>query len=388
MGSKGIFEMTLEGLSRKRVLLITPSLRLRDGITANSHNLILGWLESGFEVLVMNPVKAGIQIEGLFASVSAFDSYLGGERADLSVTASEFAADTAVIQYAISAYWLRTYWIHRWLKSTSVKSLVLCCHEPVRELQVLKLPGKLIYRSAFKRSSKVVLFSEHAGWLVRTLTSNKVEIYPLPVPLRRVSKGSRSNYPHFLMLGYYLKDKGFEMGLQSFTTTLKDANVPIVLSVVVSLRERVGSARLFSRRDRRSFEDFHVQLMKAKNDYPENIQIFGYLTDTEMESVVLTSDYLLMPYLDISNSGVAVTAKAHGIPVISSDLKPLVEAFGKAAIFFKAGSSIDLQDKMAEIINGSNWKFDREQRSMEMIALAGASATPQVAVNIANTKNS
>jgi hypothetical protein len=190
------------------------------------------------------------------------------------------------------------------------------------------------------------------------------------------------------MLGYYLKDKGFEMGLESFTATLKETNLPIVLSVVVSLRERVGSARLFSRRDRRSFEEFQSQLIKAKDNFPNNIKIFGYLTDTEMESVVFTSDYLLMPYFDITNSGVAVTAKAHGIPAISSDLKPLVEAFGKTAIFFKAGSSTDLQGRLESLINDSNWKIEREKRAQQMIAAAGAAATPQVAVKIANTKNS
>ena len=381
--------MNFEETSPRRILFITPSLHLRDGITANSINLIQGWIQAGFHVLVMNPGKTGLEIEGIFSSYKAFEAYLAGESAGFSITTEvEFAAHTAVIQYAISTYWLRMYWIHKWLKSTSVSSIVLCCHEPVRELQLLKRLGSRIYRSAFKNCDKIVLFSKQAGALVKTLTSKEVEVFPLPVPARGVSLGSKSDYPQFLMLGYYLKDKGFELGLDSFLATLKRTRTPIALTVIVSVRERVGSARLFSGRDRRDFEKFQTQLAKAKVDFPSNINIFGYLTDAEMESIISSSDYLMMPYLAITNSGVAVTAKAHGIPVISSDLKPLVEAFGESAIFFKAGSNTDLQSKLESLATDSKWKIDRERRAHQTLELAANASAAAVAVAVINTQNS
>jgi hypothetical protein len=380
--------MILEETKPTRILFVTPSLRLRDGITANSINLMQGWMQTGFHVLVMNPGKIGLEIEGIFSSSKAFEAYLAGESAQISISEVEFAADTAVIQYAISTYWLRTYWIHKWLKSTSVRSVVLCCHEPVRELQLLKRLGSSIYRSAFKNCDKIVIFSKQAGELVKTLTSKEVEVCPLPVPARGVSRGSKSDFPQFLMLGYYLKDKGFELGLDSFTAALKNSGIPMGLSVIVSVRERVGSARFFLGRDRRDFEKFQSQLAKAKVDYSGNINIFGYLTDIEMERVISHSDYLILPYLDITNSGVAVTAKAHSIPVISSDLKPLIEAFGESAIYFKAGSSSDLQAKLESISTDSKWKIDRERRAHQMLELAAKASTAAVAIAIINAQNS
>ena len=380
--------MNIVQTNPSRILFVTPSLRLRDGITANSINLMQGWMQAGFHVLVMNPSKTGLGIEGIFSSSKALEAYLAGESAATSITEVEFAADTAVIQYAISTYWLRTFWIHKWLKSTSVRSVVLCCHEPVRELQLLNRIGSRIYRSAFKNCDKIVIFSKQAGALVKTLTSKEVEVCPLPIPARGVSRGSKSDFPHFLMLGYHLKDKGFELGLDSFMATLQRTISPIALTVIVSVRERVGSARLFSGRDRRDFEKFQTQLAIAKVDFPSNINIFGYLTDAEMESIISSSDYLMMPYLDITNSGVAVTAKAHGIPVISSDLKPLIEAFGESAIFFKAGSSSDLQAKLESISTDSKWKIDRERRAHQMLELAAKASTAAVAVAVINTQNS
>jgi glycosyltransferase involved in cell wall biosynthesis len=370
----------------RKILFVTPSLRLRDGITANSLNLMRGWLESGFEVLVLNPSKFGMEVEGLFSSSQSFVAYLEGESAFSNITESEYVADTAVIQYAISAYWFRTYWIHRWLKLTSVKSVVLCCHEPIREIKLLKGLGKRIYASAFKNCYKIVLFSAHACELVKTLTDKEVEVYSLPVPKRGVSQGSQSAHPHFLMLGYYLRDKGFEMGLESFIAALRATKTSIVLSVIVSVRERVGSARIFSYRDRRNFEEFQNQLTQAQNDFPASINIFGYLTDVEMESVISTSDYLLMPYVQITNSGVAATAKAHGIPVISSDLKPLIEAFGESAFFFSAGSRLDLQERLESIISDPNWKIEREKRAQQMVGLAALNSAFDVAVDMVDIR--
>ena len=107
-----------------------------------------------------------------------------------------------------------------------------------------------------------------------------------------------------------------------------------------------------------------------------------------MESIISSSDYLMMPYLDITNSGVAVTAKAHSIPVISSDLKPLIEAFGESAIFFKASSSTDLQAKLESLATNSKWKIDRERRANQMLDLAAKASTAAVAVDIIDTQNS
>jgi glycosyltransferase involved in cell wall biosynthesis len=190
------------------------------------------------------------------------------------------------------------------------------------------------------------------------------------------------------MLGYYLSDKGFELGLDSFISTLRESNARIKLTVIVSLRERFGSARMFSARDRRDFENFQSRLLKARAEFPENIDVFGFLTDDELTHVIESSDYLLMPYSSITNSGVAVTAKAHGIPVISSDLKPLMEAFGIAGIYFESGSALDLTAKLKLLVENPNWSADRKTRSTQMVEMANIDSVRRVAVSIVDTQNS
>jgi glycosyltransferase involved in cell wall biosynthesis len=156
-----------------------------------------------------------------------------------------------------------------------------------------------------------------------------------------------------------------------------------VLSVIVSVRQRVGSAKIFSWRDRRDFRKFEIQLEQAKRNFPQNIQIFGYLSDDEMQNVISQSDYLLMPYLGITNSGVAVTAKAHGIPVIASDLEPLVEAFGDTGIYFNKSSGIDLKSQLESICNNSQWRIEQETRAKKMSAHAIAASAAEIAITIA-----
>jgi glycosyltransferase involved in cell wall biosynthesis len=188
------------------------------------------------------------------------------------------------------------------------------------------------------------------------------------------------------MLGFYLKDKGFEMGLNSFLSSLRENNSGIRLSVIVSVRERVGSARIFSRRDQQDFIKFQNQLIEAKKDFPNNINIFGFLSIEEMQSVISESDYLLMPYLNISNSGVAVTAKAHGIPVIASDLVPLVEAFGEIGIYFKAESSSDLTSRINRVASNPNWRIERDQRADKLVGIATLETAVKIAASISDTE--
>jgi hypothetical protein len=169
-----------------KILFITPSLRIRDGISANSLNLMTGWLQEGFEVLVLNPGTTGMEIEGIFSTSADFEAFLVGGETVNTKSGLSFAADTAVIQYAISTYWLRTFWIHKWLRSNTLNSVVVLCHELTREIELLKWIGKKIYKGAFRKSSKIVLFSTEAGNLAQGLTPRKFKFAHYPF-LQRLS---------------------------------------------------------------------------------------------------------------------------------------------------------------------------------------------------------
>ena len=356
--------------SNNVIALITPGLLIRDGISAHSINLVRGWLEAGDQVVVLNPGRFWLVGEVFFDSLSEFDLYLTkGFSALKKFQQAVPDFDVVVIQYAISTYWLRTFWIHMWLRKVKHSQVVICFHEPMREIKLLGKIGKSIYQDVSRLSQKVTVFSTAAGGVMTTITRTPVSVAPLAVPSKRSSSGSQLVAPSFLMLGYYLKDKGFEIGLKSFVDTLERTGLPINLSIIVSPRERLGSSRIFSKRDQKQFEEFEVQIKDAQVSHPDSIQVFGYLSDSEMENLITSSDYLLMPYLDITNSGVAVTAKAHGIPVVASDLPPLIEAFGDTGIYVKAGDSKALSKALEAVVRDPNWKLERDRRAREMLTL-------------------
>jgi glycosyltransferase involved in cell wall biosynthesis len=354
----------------KVIALVSPGLLIRDGITAHSINLVRGWLETGHQVVVWNPGRFRLEQEAFFDSLSVFDRYLSqGHLAVRGIRQTVPDFDVLVIQYAISTYWLRTFWVHMWLRNVTKSKVVICLHEPAREINLLGKIGKAIYRDISRLGQELVVFSKAAETVMAAITRTPVTVAPLAVPSKKPSSGSQLTAPSFLMLGYYLKDKGFELGLKSFIDTLVKTSVPINLSVIVSPRQRLGSSRIFSKRDQKQFEEFEAQIKDAQRSHPGLIKVFGFLSDSEMENLISSSDYLVMPYLDITNSGVAVTAKAHGIPVIASDLPPLIEAFGNTGIYFKAGDSRALSEALEAVVRAPNWQLEREQRAKEMLAM-------------------
>lgn len=93
----------------------------------------------------------------------------------------------------------------------------------------------------------------------------------------------------------------------------------------------------------------------SKIHYPElfDLQI-EHIPNEAVADLFATSDYFVMPYQDIAQSGAITVAFRYNIPIILSDLpqfKPFVQD-GVNGVYFEKGSVIDLETKMEYVING------------------------------------
>jgi hypothetical protein len=134
----------------KNIAILTPNLRQRDGISAHSINLISEWLESGFCVQVFNLGRFGLEFEAELIGIESLKIHLRktekGERKKLI----DPNFSIMVVQYAISSYWFRILILNRFLASKQEIKFYLMCHEPIREMSILKYFGRYIYKNALK----------------------------------------------------------------------------------------------------------------------------------------------------------------------------------------------------------------------------------------------
>ena len=366
----------------KEILLISPPLRARDGISAHSINLLRGWLSLGYVVQVAHPDIFSIKNEVQLRSEGELNEYLlsGIKIHPMDRQPDHF--EQVVIQYAISSYWLQTFLINHWLKKLSAKKRILLCHEPSRELALLGKFGQLIYGEAIKFSTKVCTFSQLGSEALSKFTTHPISMVPLSVPSLADSPGSGGEVPHLLLFGYYLEEKGFEVGLAAVVDALRKAPNSLHLELVVSPRQRLGSARIFAFRDRRAYAKFSQKVREAADQFPTQIVIHGYLTDRELTELLNRTDFILLPYQAITNSGVAVTSKAHGVPVISSPLSPLRQALQDSAIF---AGGMDAASWSAELINLTSdlqWRKIRNSLASKAIRSRSQESASKIAAKI------
>jgi glycosyltransferase involved in cell wall biosynthesis len=169
-------------------------------------------------------------------------------------------------------------------------------------------------------------------------------------------------------MGYYLKDKGFERGFEAFVDAFSQTKVQISLTIIVSTRQRFGSARIFAPRDRKNLRDFRNSVIDFQDRFPGVIEWNDFLPTVALEKVIDRVDFLLLPYSAITNSGVAVNVKSQGLPAISNDLAPLVEAFGDNGIYVNNGSVESWSKVIQKITLDPNWRSLRETISKSLHA--------------------
>jgi glycosyltransferase involved in cell wall biosynthesis len=350
----------------KTIAILTPNLHQRDGVTAHSINLISDWLEEGFCVQVFNLGRSRVEFEVELIGIESLISHLRKKTTSETNKIPDKNYQVMVVQYAISIYWLRILVLNRYLISNQDIKIYLLCHEPVREILILKGLGRHIYRRALLKSSKAFVFSSGAFTCLNSLTNTQVTKVSLSVPKKNRSKGSGESYPNFLLMGYYLKDKGFERGFEAFVDAFSQTKVQISLTIVVSARQRFGSARIFAPRDRKNLRDFRKSVIEFQDRFPGVIEWNDFLPTVALGKVIDRVDFLLLPYSAITNSFVAVNVKSQGLPAISSDLAPLVEVFGDNGIYVNNDSIESWSQVIKKITLDPNWRLLRETISKSL----------------------
>lgn len=99
--------------------------------------------------------------------------------------------------------------------------------------------------------------------------------------------------------------------------------------------------------------DHYASLIK----YPELFEMrIERIPNDEVANLFASSDYFVMPYQDIAQSGAIMVAYRYNLPILLSDLPQFIP-FGeneKTGLFFESQNVADLEEKMKLMIEGGN----------------------------------
>lgn len=361
----------------KEIIMVTPLLTLRDGVCTHSRNMVYGLNKAGVGVHVFTPTVRGFLYQGLKTESNELASE-DFER----YTIDELSPDLPIyVQYALGSYWFANFRIHRLLKKYATKrKLILGFHEAKRDLQILRSLGNFIYSRALQRADRVIVFAQSSSLALSKLTKKRIENFPLGVPevYPVVEVGEQA--PTFVMFGYYLKDKGFEIGLEAFNSLCEKSSKEIRLIIICSLRQRVGSARIKSRSEERAYSTFISKVESSK--FRGKIELHGFVSAEDLKMLVQKSNYIWMPYLNSTQSIVAVSAKQFGTPVISTSLPTLMESFGNSGIYIDSVEPEDWSSALQRLIEIPDFTSERNLRAKLLRDLSSGQSMEQIALKI------
>lgn len=167
----------------------------------------------------------------------------------------------------------------------------------------------------------------------------KLEIIPNGVDLTRftpMKKEKDTEAPYvFGYLGRLTVEKGVDVLLEAFAKLLKRAKIdPSAVKLVIAGGGELESAL----KDRAS--ELGIQ---------ESVGFLGIFAEEDKVSIYNSFDALVFPSLAEGFGIVPIEAMSMELPVVASDLDVLQEVCGSSAIYFEAGNSDDLDEKMFNI---------------------------------------
>lgn len=147
--------------------------------------------------------------------------------------------------------------------------------------------------------------------------------------------------PRFLMIGRINKYKGIDLLFEA------------VKSIDFSKIDCITIAGFFAD---------NVVVPEYVKLNPQIRLINKYLTDEEFDSLMSSHDYLLMPYLEATQSGIAAASIGYELPAIVTKVGAMEEQFGSAAIYMDAITPEALTSCIDKVINNEKTHEDIQVR--------------------------
>jgi len=226
-----------------------------------------------------------------------------------------------LLLYQFDFLWLK---ILRFILRKSKTQLVLTAHDVLPHVEGHKYRGILlkiysqfdaiIVHSESLKSQVYNVFGESAkNWIIKVIPSGNQDVFSKKVKMEEVESHMdlikrKSCGRSFLFAGIIHKSKGLDLLLQAWERHIKDFQDDVLYIV--------GKPQY----------DIRNELKFVREKLNESVRVsLGYKSDEEMFAYYLSTDFVVLPYKEASQSGVLLTALTLGKPVIVTDVGALPE---------------------------------------------------------------
>lgn len=197
--------------------------------------------------------------------------------------------------------------------------------------------------SAFSRGELRKYLGVKSAFIVPNSCEHLANVMPSP---EIVGKLGLSTSPFFLFVGNLTPNKNLKLAIEAMTT-LGETGVKLV--IVGSLDSSVfGSA--------------------IKADAP-NVHFTGHLSDEEVVALYKNAVALVFPSLYEGFGIPPLEAMLHGCPVISSDIPPVKEVCGDAALYFASGEKAGMVENLRKLLDDETLRQNLIQKGHARAAL-------------------
>ncbi|MCD0447930.1 glycosyltransferase [Actinocorallia sp. API 0066] len=263
-----------------------------------------------------------------------------------------FRPDLVHVQFTAGAYAGRYRALLRLLDLLAERGVpvVLTAHAVGRDLGVLRLPGRVLYRRIAARCATLVAHSRDAARQLSLLDpAVPVTVVPhfcLPPERSAVTadalreRHGLGDAPVLLAFGFLHPDKGLADLVSALGLLGGDAR----LVVAGGVRRRTGPARLAEARDLLHVR--RVRRLVARERLDGRVVFTGYVPPAEVGAWFAVADVVVLPYRRAVRTGVARLALAAHRPVVATTVGALPELFGRRTVPPRSPAAL------AETVNG------------------------------------
>jgi glycosyltransferase involved in cell wall biosynthesis len=358
-----------------RILIISPYEPPSDGIAKHTARLVEAWDAAGHTVLVVAPGKRRrIRDATPIGERSRVARILGlGLSRRTWRDISSFRPDVLFVQFAIAAVNVNLFSVIglcRKFKDARVP-VIIAFHEPNREYNLLGPMTRSIYRAIARTTDVPIVFSA-AGRESLMYNSLFREVVEVPhgttsvaqiseEDIARVSNLYKIVKPLVLVLGFTTPDKGADILISAASAISHSRHKNVQFLIAGSPRARRGVFRVMGHRDVKYGTELVNRAQKLVN---VDFALSGFVADQDVAALLHLADVVVLPYRNITQSGIANLALSSQSVIVSSDLPGLRSDLGDAARYVPVGDSTALAGEISWLLGDDNANIRQQMRDL------------------------
>ncbi len=337
----------------RRLLVVSPFPPPADGIGSHTR-MLAGGLRDRVEIAIAAPGAATAADAADVHRVLAVRS-----PAARAALLADFRPDALYVQFSIASYGGALPGLEHLLRLARRAGIPVTTafHEPERELAALPVLGRAIYRRVAALTDVPVAYGRpaHDALLAAGIGRGRVALIPHGVPLLPVATPAdidrvRDRYGltgrFALALGFIHPDKGGDVLVEA-ARTLLPAHPDLTLVIAGEPRERRGVFRAFGRVDVRHL----AQLREASAWAGDRVRFPGFVADDDLPGLLAAATVMVLPYRQITQSGIAHLCVAGTVPAVASDLDGLEATLGDGAVYVPPGEPAPLAAALGAVLD-------------------------------------